>query len=302
MQQRYHLSALPALLASARDAGRPARLSVRNTDGFGLIHLYFRDRRLVQVAGSRGAGSINLAELATWSHGTIRMDELDIAPATEDVIALLEDALASSLRELERRGVLLSQPGISAPTQALPGPASSGTFPKSPSQLPEQSSQVPPGVVGLPPLPIAAPDAPAVARPSWPQSTSGQHADDRIDPSQWRLLTMALHQVLLRAAQELGDEVAGGLLWQALAHTSAKKPFLRGVELDLAGWVQLKDDSLLEPYSRFDVVDAIATLLTEYETRCITLIGPVRARRIVLDGTDQMRGSLSQLGLELAPM
>lgn len=332
MQQRYPLSALAVLVAAARESRSATRLSIRNNERFGVVHLYFQHGQVVRVEGHHGTGIASLEDIATWQNATLRLDELAAVPEVTESAAALTAALAATIQTLERNGALAPvehRPGGPSAPHAVPGAAAVSpapataprlTLPSLPSpQMPgpslasrpslpesEPPAHVPRGVTGLPPLPVASPDAAAVARPSWPTSwpgsTTHETVDDKTQLAQWQLLVLALHQVLERASTEMGRETAGGLLWQALAHVRSTRPFLANIELDLDGWVSLKHEEALAELSRFEVVDSIAALLTEYETRCITLVGPDRARRMILEGTARLRDPLSQLGLVVAPI
>src|SRR5579863_929886 len=62
------------VLIDIRDRGTSGRLSIRNSEKFGLAHLYFREARLVHVAGDKHGGEAVLQDLLSWSKGNCRFD------------------------------------------------------------------------------------------------------------------------------------------------------------------------------------------------------------------------------------
>src|SRR5258706_11783153 len=104
MEHGHPLARLAAFVAAARARGRPTRLVLRNTERFGLVHLYFRNGHLDHVEGHLNTPLNSLVDLATWQLGVIRQDEIgsglpplpgDRTPAT---------ALTPGLPQLEARG------------------------------------------------------------------------------------------------------------------------------------------------------------------------------------------------------
>src|SRR5262249_10786496 len=55
MEHGYPLSRLPAIVAAVRARTAPMRLSLRNSERFGVLHLYFSGGRLVAVEAPRRA-------------------------------------------------------------------------------------------------------------------------------------------------------------------------------------------------------------------------------------------------------
>jgi hypothetical protein len=50
------------------------RLSLRNTEWLGIVHLYYRAGRLVHVVGNRGEANLILRELQLWRKGFVRFE------------------------------------------------------------------------------------------------------------------------------------------------------------------------------------------------------------------------------------
>src|SRR5262249_18614403 len=105
MEHGYPLSRLPALVAAARAQTAPTRLLLRNSDRFGVLHLYFSGGQLVAAEGHRDTPYHSLADLATWRNGVIRRDTVETVPAGEPD-ARLEALFAHVLHELSARGVV----------------------------------------------------------------------------------------------------------------------------------------------------------------------------------------------------
>src|SRR5262249_55843904 len=178
MKHGYPLSRLSALVAAARVRTAPMRLSLRNSERFGVLHLYFSGGRLVAVEGHHDTPLNSLAALATWQNGVIRRDEVETAPASEPD-PRLETLFAHVLHELVVRGVLT--PGIQARSLASqPAPSSLPTSLPSYAPAHQPFATSAPGVrlgaspvVGdLPPLadaptvPLGPPTAQPLSQPS----------------------------------------------------------------------------------------------------------------------------------------
>lgn len=56
------------------DTRGSGRLSLRNNERFGLVHLYFKEARLVHVAGNKRDAEAMLNDLLTWSKGLVRFE------------------------------------------------------------------------------------------------------------------------------------------------------------------------------------------------------------------------------------
>jgi hypothetical protein len=69
----YFENVILALL-QINDNRASGRLSIRNIDRFGLAHLYFKQSRLVHVAGDKRYAEDVLQDLLTWSKGQVRFD------------------------------------------------------------------------------------------------------------------------------------------------------------------------------------------------------------------------------------
>lgn len=91
-------------LVRVRDVRSSGRLSVRNCEGTGLAHLYFRDACLVHVAGDKRDAESVLNDLLSWSKGHVRFDSA-IAVDYEDVTWQQGEIFARWLSLLEMHGV-----------------------------------------------------------------------------------------------------------------------------------------------------------------------------------------------------
>lgn len=282
MEHAHQLSALAGLIAALRAQRRTVRLALHNTERFGLIHLYFAQGRLIRVDGHAGDPARNLLDLATWRHGAVRVDQVEPPVADAASPAALEAELHQAIAELERRGIVYPAPPSvhSAPTWA-----------------PYPSPSAPTVLDGLPPLPQQEPPDASFAPPltdSWPEPDA--RADRLTDP-QWQLLALAVRQVTERAGQLLGGAIAESMVRHVLAQLAADNAFLAGIELDSTGWLRAREAGFTARFSTFDVVEAVAALLSQVELRAAGVLGAKRAQQLVAQALAPFRASLEQIGL-----
>jgi hypothetical protein len=284
MERVHQLTELAGLIAAVRAQQRVVRLVLRNTDRFGLIHLYFARGQLFDVEGHAGSPTASLSDLATWRHGAIRVDAIDTLPPGAANVADLEAALRRALTEMEARGAIYAAPPARPPREY------------------QSASALPPGIAaaGLPPLaPVGQPASDGFARSQPNALTLTPHGDRLTDP-QWQLLTIAVRQVTELAGQALGDQVAEGLLRQALAQSTLINAFLTGVEVDETGWLRAREAGYPARFATFDAAEATATLLTSFEALCAQLLGTRRAQQLVATAVAPLRPSLAQIGIAIA--
>src|SRR5215831_10458281 len=110
MEHTYPLSRLSIDITTVRTKSQTLRLVLRNTERFGLIHLYFERGHLVQVQGHKEGPLKSFADLSTWTQGTIRQDEVALGAEKRGVNPGLEEGLDSTLLQLESRGVVQAPP------------------------------------------------------------------------------------------------------------------------------------------------------------------------------------------------
>ncbi len=295
MQRAYPLAQLSEMIAAARAQPRPARLVLRNTERFGLIHLYFAHGRLVRVEGHRETPLRSLEDLAAWRVGAVRRDDVEELPGALAADPTLEAALDYSLRVLESHGISRAIRSVTppAPQQAQqPAPAIRGTA--GPSMVFDLDASAP----GAPPT-VTMDGLPALAGVG-PQGESITATADRLTDPQWQLIAIAVRQVVEQAAQAIGLTMAEGLMRRALGRVATVKPPLRGMELDASGWLRLAPGVSLAGHSRYEIVEAIAALLGNFELRCASLVGPDRAKQIITAATLPLSSSLAQVGLAIS--
>src|SRR5258706_13216319 len=104
MEHGHPLARLAAFVAAARARGRPTRLVLRNTERFGLVHLYFRNGHLDHVEGHLNTPLNSLVDLATWQLGVIRQDEIGSGLPPSPGGGLLEIAVNTVPRPVSGRG------------------------------------------------------------------------------------------------------------------------------------------------------------------------------------------------------
>jgi hypothetical protein len=296
MQRAYPLAQLSEMIAGARAQPRPARLVLRNTERFGLIHLYFAHSRLVRVEGHRETPLRSLEDLAAWRVGAVRRDDVEDLPGALAADPTLEAALDSSLRVLETHGISRAIRSVTppAPQQAQqPAPVLRGTA--GPSMIFDLDASAP----GAPPPTVTMDGLPALAGVG-PQGESVTATADRLTDPQWQLIAIAVRQVVEQAAQAVGLTMAEGLMRRALGRVATVKPPLRGMEVDGSGWLRLAPGVSLAGYSRYEIVEAIAALLGNFELRCASLVGAERAKQIITAATLPLSSSLAQVGLTIS--
>ncbi len=320
MEQEYPLANLAQMVASALGQDRPVRLALRNSEQFGLVHLYFAHGRLARVEGHRATPLAALSDLATWHAGAIRRDDGPSAAVPNanqsELDETLAPALAEAIRRLEANGIIAPsatvtpRPGVygarSGPLHMRPSPSRPGSTPLPPHpHTPTPPRSVPPSaremshleqMTGLPPLANAAmpPEPPASVRGAEEMSSA------LLTGPQWQLIALVTRQVVERAGQQIGWQLAENMLRQALGQTAARKLPLRLVEIDATGWLQMvlsPEGKAITDYPTVAVTDAVAALLTNFELRCAALVGAAQAQHIIASATEPFRASLAQIGL-----
>ncbi len=90
------------------------RLSLRNTERLGIIHLYYRAGKLVHIVGNRGDVRQILTELQMWRQGFVRFDRgVTIRETTlnDEHEQLFEDVLS----HLHQYGAVIASPKTELP-------------------------------------------------------------------------------------------------------------------------------------------------------------------------------------------
>lgn len=279
MEHAHQLTELAGLIATVRAKGQAVRLVLHHTERFGLIHLYFAEGRLVRVEGHAGSPARSLVDLQSWRHGAIRVDHVATAAApavdTSDFEAMLDQTLA----ELERRGVIYPAPPAVHARAFTPAPGMGRQSP----------------IDGLPTMALPLLDelrqSPTVgpAAPSAPER--------RLTDPQWQLLALAIRQVMDQAGQLIGSQVAQGMLRQALAQAATGNAFLAGLDIDVTGWVHPREAGFVTRYATHEVAEAVAALLTGFESLCAGVLGVSRAQQMIATATGPLRTSLEQIGI-----
>lgn len=116
------------------DSQASGRLSLRNGERFGILHLYFQTARLVHVAGNKHSAEDLLNDLLTWTKGDVRFDADSLVPY-ETLTWQQAQLFGRWLAFLEMRGIMQ---GI--PRERLQGLAQRLTahLPGEPIELPEE--------------------------------------------------------------------------------------------------------------------------------------------------------------------
>ena len=303
MEQELPLSALAGVVASTRARGLVARLVVRNSERFGLVHLYFDQGRLVHVEGHLGDPVRSLGDLGGWQQGSVRQDAAAFTGQTVIFDPRLDMALSTALRRLVERGA--SAPPVTPKSTSLPffsptPPPGSGPLPA--SQLHAT------GTGGLPPLSRAPTGTRAGAVAAAPErgaapgtgSAAGLAERDRLTTPQWQLVALVVRQMVEKLDQVAGTPMAESLLRQSLAHTARSNPTLHDLEIEPSGWLKEKREAAMTTQSADDVAEALAALLTNFELRCASLVGKEQAHQILASTAEPYRAALAQIGLDVS--
>jgi hypothetical protein len=288
MERAHQLSELAGLIATIRAKGQAVRLVLHHTERFGLIHLYFAEGRLVRVEGHAGNPTRSLLDLRTWRYGAIRVDHIAAQASLTAEGDALETVLSQTLAELERRGVIHPAPPAVTPQATWHARGMSGR----PQGTSGQAS-----IDGLPTM--ALPLLPELRHPSMVGAIPVLASGESLTDPQWQLLALAIRQVTDQAGQLIGSQVAQGMLRQALAQTATGNPFLAGLDIDATGWVHPHEAGFATRFSTYDVAEAVAALLTGFESLCAELLGAVRAQQMIAAATGPLRTSLEQIGISV---
>lgn len=73
---------LAQIVIAIRRARAFGRLTLRNSDRVGVIHLYFHSGDLVHIVGSSGDAEAALRDLQRWTHATVRFERGSISART----------------------------------------------------------------------------------------------------------------------------------------------------------------------------------------------------------------------------
>lgn len=121
-----------------RDTCATGRLSIRNAERLGLIHLYFNQAHLVHITGDKSDGEIMLNDLLTWRKCIVRFDPV-VEINFETVTWQQAQLFTHWLMFLEMRGIMY---GI--PRSRLDGLANSMSahLPREPIALPKEVEQL----------------------------------------------------------------------------------------------------------------------------------------------------------------
>lgn len=294
MEHGFPLARLAQLVADTRARRRTGRLVARNTERFGLIHLYFVQGRLAQVQGHAATPLASITDLATWRYGVLRQDTPPDPSEAAAPDPRLDAALDDALRRLQASGVV--RPAMSGGwSGSLPASASSHPSPSHASPPPSAPSSI--GSGALPPL-SRLQDASGSTAPGR-AATKTARADALTTP-QWQMVALVVHQVIEGATVLIGAQMAENLLRQALASAARSYSLLLDLEVEAGGWLKTREDGAITQYSTADVAEAVAAVLTGFEVRCASLIGATRAQDIILVAAAPFRNALAQIGLDIS--
>ncbi len=98
---------LTRIVATIRRSRAFGRLTLRNSDRVGIVHLYFHSGNLVHLVGSSGNTAATLRDLYHWTHATVRF-ERGATPANATITATEIQNFEEILLHFQRIGLVAS--------------------------------------------------------------------------------------------------------------------------------------------------------------------------------------------------
>jgi hypothetical protein len=124
---------------------------------------------------------------------------------------------------------------------------------------------------------------------------------DHLSEPQWQLLGLIVHQIAEQAGHLLGPRMVDIALRQALATQGRSGRFLAALDFDADGWLHVRPPSSAAFFTTEETAEGIASLLTEFETRCADVLGAPRAKHLIASAAAPFRASLEQIGIVISP-
>ena len=99
------LAEVTLVLLLIRDRRASGRLSLRNAEQFGIVHLYFNEARLIHVTGGKCDAEAMLTDLLSWTKGSARFDS-GMVVTFESLTWQQAQVFGRWLAYLEMRGIM----------------------------------------------------------------------------------------------------------------------------------------------------------------------------------------------------
>jgi len=96
---------LTRIVTTIRRSRAFGRLTLRNSDRVGIVHLYFHSGNLVHIVGSSGNAAATLRDLSHWTHAAIRF-ERGVTPASGTITSAEVQGFDELLLHLQRIGLV----------------------------------------------------------------------------------------------------------------------------------------------------------------------------------------------------
>jgi hypothetical protein len=90
------------------------RLSLRNTERLGIMHIYYRAGKLAHMVGNRGDAKVLLGELQLWKRGSVRF-ERGVTTREVTLNEEHEQLFENVLLQLYQQGVVATSPKTDVP-------------------------------------------------------------------------------------------------------------------------------------------------------------------------------------------
>lgn len=107
---------LTRIVTTIRRSRAFGRLTLRNSDRVGIVHLYFHSGNLVHIVGSSGNAAATLRDLSHWTHAAIRF-ERGATPANATITSAEVQSFDELLLHLQRIGLVAA----AAPPRVVEG-------------------------------------------------------------------------------------------------------------------------------------------------------------------------------------
>lgn len=293
------------------------RLSLRNIERAGLVHLYFRVGRLVHMAGHRGNVEAMLVDIQAWRQAALRFDR-EVISAKTSLNEEHEQLLARTLSLLVQWGIIVHPPLPIAPFyDVVQSQASSQDQPqeqvskplrssprKSTSKSSRPLSQKP--VEPLPPPPQKTVESSPPLKRMLPVPLS-QTSDRRviavsevkelISLEEWRVLVEGVRRVSFAVAHLVGPQEALQALSDIIDDCAASFPAFANVTISPGGYLQITDQVKFDLLSRKQILEGFAALITICQYFCSPIIGEREAHQLMRQALMGLEGSFVRLGV-----
>ena len=116
-----------------------------------------------------------------------------------------------------------------------------------------------------------------------------------ITPAEWNVLLEGMRRVLLAIAHLVGPQEALNVLRNMLDRCSSDFPAFAGLWIDSFGYLQVADRLQLDYLPREDLLAGFAALIAICEYFCVSLVGEINARKLLIQAFHELTPALVSL-------